>query len=56
MWKGMNPTDGSPHFLFMAISNFCSSLALGGSQLPHSLVTVMVYDLNFYFLILPVTL
>jgi hypothetical protein len=56
LWNGINPTDGNPHFLFMTISNFSSSPVLGGSQLPHSLVTVMVYDLNFYSLILPVKL
>jgi hypothetical protein len=54
MRKRINPTDGHPHFLFMTISNFSFSTALTGSQLPHSLVTVMVYDLNFYSLILPV--
>jgi hypothetical protein len=43
MWKGTNPSDVPPHFLFMKISNFSSSPALDGSQLPHSPITVMVY-------------
>jgi hypothetical protein len=52
-WKGINPIDGPPQFLFITLSILSPSPDLDGSKLPHLLITVRVFDFKFYSLILP---
>jgi hypothetical protein len=51
--EGINPVDSPPQFLFIKLSILSRSPDPDGSQLPHSLVTVRVFDVKFYSLILP---